>query len=108
MLQELLTFMPREAGSATLAFASVGAACGVALWVSGARFSRYIVTLTAVAIGTGVGVGSPRWFGWAIDGMGPAVGGAIVLAHPATSCIACGSLSGQALSWPPGPRLERG
>jgi hypothetical protein len=79
LIQTLLALLPREAGQAAIAFAVVGAVAGALLWVAGARFSRYLITLAAVAIGTGVGVGLPRWFGWNIDHMAPAVGGAIVL-----------------------------
>jgi hypothetical protein len=79
MLQALLSLLPTETGTAAAVFAIVGVLCGVALWLSGARFSRYIITLAAVAIGTSIGVALPRWCGWKIDGSGPAVGGAIVL-----------------------------
>src|SRR5580698_7482414 len=79
MLQALLSLLPRESGTAAVAFAAVGALCGAALWLSGARFSRYIITLTLVAIGTSIGVALPRWCGWRIDGSGTAIGGAIIL-----------------------------
>jgi len=79
LIQALLALLPRDAGRAAVAFAVVGAVAGVLLWIAGARFSRYLVTLAAVAIGTGVGVGLPRWMGWGIDHMAPAVGGAVVL-----------------------------
>lgn len=79
MIHTLLTLLPKETGGAAVAFAVVGVLSGVLLWLAGARFSRYLVTLAAVAIGTGVGVGLPRWFGWKIDHMALAVGGAIVL-----------------------------
>jgi hypothetical protein len=79
MLQAFLSLLPTEGGTAVAACASVGVLCGAALWVSGARFSQYIITLAAVAIGTSVGVALPRWCGWKIDGSGTAIGGAIVL-----------------------------
>jgi hypothetical protein len=79
MLQAMLSLLPRETGNAAAAFAGAGTLCGAALWLSGARFSRYIITLTLVAIGTSIGVALPRWCGWRIDGSGTAVGGAIIL-----------------------------
>jgi hypothetical protein len=79
MLQALLSLLPTEMGTAAAVFAAVATLCGLVLWISGARFSRYIITLTAVAIGTSIGVALPRWCGWKIDGSGTAVGGAIVL-----------------------------
>lgn len=79
LLQSLLALLPKESSGAAVAFAIVGVVSGVLLWLAGGRFSRYLVTLAAVAIGTGIGVGLPRWFGWNIDHMAPAVGGAIVL-----------------------------
>ena len=79
LIQALLPLLPSQMGHAALAFAGVGAIGGVMLWLAGARFSRYLTTLAAVAIGTMVGIGLPRWFGWNIDHMATAVGGAIVL-----------------------------
>jgi hypothetical protein len=55
-------------------------ACGGAiLWLSGAVWSRSIITLTLVATGTWIGMRMPGWCGSHIDGMAPAIGGAIVL-----------------------------
>jgi hypothetical protein len=63
--------------SGTLAMALAG--IGVILWLGGAVWSRSLVTLILVAIGTWIGMRMPGWAGWRIDGMGPAIGGAIVL-----------------------------
>ena len=52
MLQAMLSLLPKETGNAAVVFAASGTLGGLALWLSGARFSRYIITLTAVAIGT--------------------------------------------------------
>ncbi len=79
MFQQFLTIFPRDAGAIALIAAAVGSLIGVALFLAGAKFSRPILTLTAVAIGTAVGMKLPLWFGWQIDGMGPGVGGAIIL-----------------------------
>jgi hypothetical protein len=79
VLQALLPLLPKGMDALAVALAMVGAAVGAALWIAGARFSRYLVTLAAVAMGTTAGEALPRWCGWTVDGMGTAVGGAIVL-----------------------------
>ncbi len=66
-------------GRYALLAALVGSAAGFVLWLAGSRFSRSLVTLLAVAVGAVLGMHLPRWFGWPIDGMGLAVGGAVVL-----------------------------
>src|SRR5687768_12184326 len=66
-------------GRYALLAALVGSAAGVVLWLAGSRFSRSLVTLLAVSIGALIGMQLPAWFGWEIDGMGVAVGGAMVL-----------------------------
>jgi hypothetical protein len=78
MLQLLIQWLPSQVGSAALAIALAGAAAGAVLWLSGARFSRTLVGLVAVAIGAGVGMELPRWIGWTISGAGPAVGLALI------------------------------
>ena len=42
-------------------------------------FSRPLITLIAVALGTWAGMHVPSWQGWKIDGMGLGVAGALVL-----------------------------
>jgi hypothetical protein len=79
LFEQLISLLPREPGSAALLVASIGSVAGAGLYLAGARFSRAILTLSAVAIGAGVGVRLPGWFGWGVDGMGPAVGGAVIL-----------------------------
>lgn len=79
MFEQLLSLLPSEPGTIALVVASVGSLLGAALWLSGARFSRFVLTLTAVALGAAVGMKLPKWCGWSIDGMGPAVGGAVIL-----------------------------
>lgn len=66
-------------GRYALLAALVGSAAGLILWLAGSRFSRSLVTLLAVSVGAALGTNLPRWFGWPIDGMGLAVGGAVVL-----------------------------
>src|SRR5678815_5388750 len=78
MLQQLLPLLPKEAGTGALMIAITGALIGLGMWLIGARFSRPMVTLAAVAIGAVIGMRMPQWFNWTINGMGPAVGAAIV------------------------------
>jgi len=79
MLQQLLSLLPRELGTAALVLAMLGTMLGLGLWIAGARFQRSILTLTTVAGGAWVGMCLPRWCGWGIDGMATAVAGAVVL-----------------------------
>jgi len=72
MLPDAITRMPP-------ALAGGIAVGGALLGLFGARYSRAILTLSLVAAGTFIGLRVPRWFGWHIDPMGPAVGAAIVL-----------------------------
>jgi hypothetical protein len=70
--------MPDQVGAAALAVALAGAASGAVLWLSGARFSRTLIGLVAVAVGALVGMELPRRLGWTISGAGPAVALALV------------------------------
>ena len=79
MLRELLGLMPGELLRCPAGAAGGCAALGGILWAVGARFSRPILTLFAVGTGTFVGMRLPTWRGWQIDGMGVAVGAALVL-----------------------------
>ncbi len=79
MFQHLITLLPRQPGTVTLIVALMGCLCGLALWIAGARFSRSMLTLAAVALGTAIGMKLPLWCNWSIDPMAPAVAGAIVL-----------------------------
>lgn len=79
MLQDLLPLLPHQLGTFALWIAMAGTCIGAGLWLSGARFSRSIITLLLVAIGALAGKSVPRWMGWSIDPMAMAVGGAMVL-----------------------------
>ncbi|MGH7215237.1 MAG: hypothetical protein ACREIT_10790 [Tepidisphaeraceae bacterium] len=79
MLHELLPLLPREVGTVALVVAVVGTLVGAGLWLAGSRFSRSLLTLLAVAAGALVGRALPKWCDWSVDGMGLAVGGAVVL-----------------------------
>ena len=79
MLRELLSLLPDAIVRCSPVVAVACAMLGVMLWLCGARFSRAILSLAAVAAGTVIGMHLPEWRGWQVDGMGLAVGGAIVL-----------------------------
>jgi len=77
MIQKLLLLLPHDGGSGALRVAFGGAAIGAVLWLAGARFSRSLIALLAVAAGAMLGMFLPRWLGWSINGMATTVGGAI-------------------------------
>lgn len=79
MLRELLGLFPDALLRCPPGIAAACAAVGLMLWAIGARFSRSILALVAVGIGASVGMRLPAWCGWQIDGMGLAIGAAIVL-----------------------------
>ena len=75
----LLSILPASwPGISTALAAALGIAGGM-LWIAGACFSRSLVTLLLVAAGTWLGLRLPGWCGAHIDGMGPAIGGAVLL-----------------------------
>src|SRR5687768_9084266 len=79
MLLELLSLLQRDTDRAALIFAVGGATLGAGLWLLGARYSRAMIALLAVAIGGLLGVTLPRWYGLTISTQATAVGGAVVL-----------------------------
>ena len=79
MVQEVLNLLPNAAARCPLGAAICGASAGLFLWLAGAKFSRSILTLAGVTAGSVIGMRLPAWRGWQIDGMGLAVGAAIVL-----------------------------
>jgi len=79
MYLQLSSFLPDRLLDRPTSFAAAGILVGFAFWAAGSVFSRSLITLTAVAIGTSVGMHLPAWEGWKIDGMGLGVGGALVL-----------------------------
>ena len=79
MLRELVALLPESLCECSLGVTLIGAVLGAAFWLAGARFSRSLITLLGVAIGTSVGVRLPAWLGWGIDGMAIGVGGAVLL-----------------------------
>ncbi|MGA3065901.1 MAG: hypothetical protein ABSF29_03535 [Tepidisphaeraceae bacterium] len=79
MFQQVLKLLPHDPGTITLAVSAVGAIVGLVLWVIGLRVGRVILTLVAVAMGTGIGMKLPQWFNWSIDPMATGTGLALVL-----------------------------
>jgi hypothetical protein len=82
---ELQTLFPHEPGTITLIVSLVATLIGVGLWLNGARYSRGILTLTAVALGAVIGMQLPHWRHWSIDPMAPAVGLSVILGFSAFS-----------------------
>jgi hypothetical protein len=79
LFQHWITLLPHQPGTITMIVAVIGCIFGLSLWIAGARFSRSILTLAAVALGTSVGLKLPLWCKWTVDPMGPAVGMAVIL-----------------------------
>jgi len=79
MLQTWLALLPRDATMTTVIVSVIIALAGAGLWLAGGKYARQIVTVTCVALGTFVGINLPQWCGWSIDGMGPAIAGALLL-----------------------------
>jgi hypothetical protein len=79
MVQDLLPLLPQEPGRAALGVAIAGTILGAALWLTGARFSRALITLGCVAAGGVIGRKLPEWTTWTVSTMASSVGGAIVL-----------------------------
>jgi hypothetical protein len=82
MFHQLLSWMSQDAaaaGNRGLVIALTFAAAGLVLSVAGARFSRSVYTLVAVAAGALIGLRVPRWMGWELEVMATAMGGALVL-----------------------------
>ena len=79
MLRGLLGLFPDALLRCPPAIAAACAIGGFVLWIIGARFSRSLLALGGVALGASIGMRLPKWCGWQIDGMGLAIGSAIVL-----------------------------
>jgi hypothetical protein len=79
LFQQLFSLLPERLGVIGLIVSGVGASLAIVLWLVGGRISRSMLTLTAVGLGTVLGMKLPLWCGWSVDGMGPAVGGAVIL-----------------------------
>src|SRR4051812_23205482 len=98
----LLEHLPPRVADAlanpSLALAVGGTVIGLLLWVTGARLSRAMITLVAVAIGSVVGGHLPAWRGWDVNPMGTVIvcsiafGMAGYLLHTATVGIALSAL----------------
>jgi hypothetical protein len=79
MVDQVLTFLPHEAGRMFIGMSLAGMVAGVGLWMAGSRISRPVMTLGLVAAGASAGMHFPEWMGWSISGMGFAVAGAMLL-----------------------------
>lgn len=79
MLQDVLLILPQSLSPAGVAACAAGALAGLILWLAGATWSRWVVTLLAVAAGGFAGTMLPRWYLWPVNSMSLAVLGAVVL-----------------------------
>jgi hypothetical protein len=80
VVQELVHLLPAEnVGTGWLIATIVVGVIGAVIWIVGARYSRWILTLLAVLLGAALGKNLPGWLGWQISGAGPAVGAALLL-----------------------------
>ena len=79
MLQELISWLPQEAGRGWVPGALACAAGGLVRWARGARVGRSALTLAGVAAGAWLGMRVPQWLGSEVDPMGLACCGAMVL-----------------------------
>src|SRR5438045_3486862 len=79
MMHQFLIARFGESGWMVAAISIVGVVAGLALWLTGARFSRSIITLIAVSIGALVGLRLPHWFAVPVGTWATAIGGALLL-----------------------------
>lgn len=79
IIEHLLPLLPTEPDTRLIVASGAGVAIGMVLWLAGARFSRYIVTLVGVAVGAYAGRHVPYVFSWDVDPMGPVFGLALAL-----------------------------
>ena len=78
MLREAVDLMPDVINQVPIGAALMLCALGILLWLIGGYVSRSVLVLAAVAAGTVIGMRLPGWRGWHVDGMGVAVGGAML------------------------------
>jgi hypothetical protein len=77
----MLPMLPRELVSTAAWIAVISCAVvGLVLWATGARFGRSWITLVMVGGGALVGKMLPKWCGWIIDPMAPAIARALIFA----------------------------
>lgn len=79
MLREILSLLPQGMVDRPPALLLAAAGAGAVLAVVGGRFTRSLVTLSAVGAGAVLGLHAPAWFGLSVDAIGAAFCGAIVL-----------------------------
>jgi hypothetical protein len=79
MLLDLLNILPLTLTTLGVVLCIAGLVVGGALWLTGANWSRWVVTLMAVAVGGTAGMLLPRWYLWPVNSMSTAVLGAVLL-----------------------------
>jgi hypothetical protein len=79
MIHELLPILPTWLSQVGVAACIAGLFGGAILWLTGAAWSRWVVTLLSVAAGGYFGEMLPRWYIWPVNSMALAVLGAVVL-----------------------------
>ncbi len=100
MFHELSPLLPNELGPLAIAAAAGAALIGLFLWLMGARFSRSILALNAVALGAVVGLDLPNHFRLPIGAWASAVVAALSLGlcayifHRVWAAMALGLLLG--------------
>ena len=77
MVQEILPLLPDALTTPQALLSLAALIAGVFLWLTGAAWSRGIVTLIAVAVGALIGMNVPRWYLWPVNSMAMAVLGAV-------------------------------
>src|SRR5665213_715747 len=78
MLREAVDLMPDAINHVPIGAALLLCALGVVLWLLGASVRRAGLVLAAGGAGAVIGMRWPAWRGWQVDGMGLAVGGAML------------------------------
>lgn len=73
LLQHLSPRFADALANPSFALALAGTVFGLGLWAMGARYSRGMITLLAVAIGSIVGGHLPGWRGWDVNPMGTVI-----------------------------------
>lgn len=79
MVQEMLPLLPKDLGTTALLIALGGTVAGLGLWLVGARFSRPLISLIAVAAGGLGGMELPKYIEVPLQPMAVAMSGALGL-----------------------------
>src|ERR1051325_2190806 len=79
MLQEFFTMRDAGGGAMATLIALAGVLIGGVLWLFGSRFSRTLITLLGVTVGTQIGLRLPAWAGVPLSNWVTAIAGAAVI-----------------------------